>query len=201
MKIKDVLEEVKNQLSLEKEETPSPELNPVLTGIDPERTLSTLDSELYDVVYYDGETKQIELITCSIPSGLSPEQYGRFFQKRTEGECRDFPKNRPQTIDQYKQWLSKKENAQSFSRLSKLFLEFAVQPISLTKQLLTPPMGRRGDTGFLLDDRAESLLDLRANAAFRAYKEKHDISLVYVNGGVVGLPKENYRMLKKKTES
>lgn len=99
-------------------------------------------------------------------------------------------------VDSYRKWFSSKEIYRDAKKISTLSLEYALTPIALTKTLLTPPMGKRGDRGYLLDDRALDLLPTRYKHALEAYMDKYDSKVIFVNGGIVIVPKGLYRLLR-----
>lgn len=88
------------------------------------------------------------------------------------------------------------KHCKEYKALGKLVLDLNLIDIAITKEFICGPTGKRGDRGFLLDSIAANLLPGFLRHELANQKQKTATDLVFINGGVVGLPSEYFRIVK-----
>lgn len=96
-------------------------------------------------------------------------------------------------------FMDAKANDHPYIKAHHLALQFVTRPISLKKDLQgTFPYYKRGVKGYLLETSALNLIPMAEQQAFRQRLKDFDVKLAWFPHDLLTLPKEYYRMLKKK---
>ena len=81
----------------------------------------------------------------------------------------------------------KKENHEYFKAVA-LCVNYTESKVSLRKKIGIFPVLKRGTRGFILEDRAIELFNVKTQEAFREIKEEHESKLVLFDGCVFSVP-------------
>lgn len=178
MKIKELLEEISNGRGVKKEAVTENQ--------------SGNEKKYCHVAFFNGKSRAIVTLPyeetprgsypCQVPYTACTRELEEFsVECHTQG---------PLILDRF----------MKTSRIPSYWKEMLSIKIKLTRGLKTFPFGKRGDSGYLLEERAKSLLPLELRKELDQKEADCGTRLAFLNGFLVGLPPEYYRCLESKEQ-